>query len=366
MNRVVRCIALLIVSGCASAPRPAILNEVDAIRMSDSVREERDLVPQANARAEKLRSDAEAAFSDGKTASAEIMAERAIAAYADMRVLARVVRAEQRLLTAKAEVHQAELDLQKLEAEQAQAAAAAADLDAQLRVEREAEALADAKLATPDREHARSLAAKTALSQARLLCISAKLLRETDPKSTSDIDAALSEADAVQAKLATGKLPAPLREAIAARSRCQQLLTVERRPAQMESPTSEVPDQLFVELAQAGFAPSRDDRGIVITMNDAFAGNGLDPRLLPKLAELGRLAQHHDQTALLIVAHSKKGDPKPTDQQRGDAAAVKLREAGAKRLEVQAVGGRLPVAQDSDLGAARRNERLEVIFVTRL
>lgn len=365
MKRLVIYSTLILLNACATAPRPAILADLDAVRAQTGMNELAALVPQAEARAEKLRTDAEAEWPKGHTATAEILAERAMVAYADLRELGRVVRADQRLLTAKTALHQAELELLKLEADQKKAAAEAADYEAQLQVEREAEAIADPKRSTPDREQARFVATKTALTQAKLLCVSANLLSgRSSADAASDATAALAEVEALEAKTSSGKQPAPIREAILARSRCQQKLTEVRRPAQMSSPTSEKPDQLFVELAQAGFAPSRDDRGIVVTLSQAFTGNSLDSKLPPKLAELGRLSQNHGETPVLIVAHSKKGEAKAIDQQRGDVAAAKLREAGVKNLVVQAVGGRLPRASSSDLGAASLNERLEIIFVT--
>jgi hypothetical protein len=366
MKRLALCPALLLAAACASHPRPAVLGQIDAIRDSDGARESRQLAPQADARAEKLRSDAEAAWPKGQTASAEILAERALVAYSDARELARIVRAEKRLLETRAAVHQAELQTQKLLAEQQRAAAEAADLEARLRVEREAEELAELRPSTPDREQARLIAAKTALSQARLLCVSAKLLRGPSPEPSADLDAAFAELDGLETKVVSGKSPAPLREAIASRSRCQQILTTQRRPAVMANPTSEKPDQLFVELSNAGFAPSRDDRGIVVTLSGAFAGNGIEAQSLAKLAVLGRLAQSHEQTPVLVIAHAGRGEVKPIDQQRGDAAAARLKEAGANQVLAQALGGRLPIAQSKDLQASRRNERLELIFVTRL
>lgn len=350
---------LLQIAGCASIPRPAILTEVDNVREQPGTRDLRTLVPQAEARAEKLRNDAEAAWSKGQIATSEILGEHALITYTDLQKFEHILRTEQHLLATKTELHQAELELLKLEAEQKKSASEAADLEAQLRVEREAESIADPKPATPDREQARLIAAKTALAQAKLLCISAQLLQ-----SPNEVMTALSELDAVEAKVTSAKPPAPIREAIAVRSRCQQLLTAVRRPAQIANPTSSKPDELFVALAQAGFAPARDDRGIVVTLTDAFTGNGIDPKTRPRLLELGRVAEGHGETPLLLVVHSQKGEAKPIDQQRSDAAAAQLREAGAKRVQNQTVGARLPVAQATDLGAAKRNERLEIIFVT--
>ncbi|HMA95409.1 MAG TPA: hypothetical protein VKP30_22125 [Polyangiaceae bacterium] len=360
---------LVLATACASTPRPAILSEVDAIRGGSTAKEARELVPQADARAEKLRRDAEAAWPKGQTATAEMAAERAIVAYADARELARIVKAEKRLLAAKAEAHQAELAVQKLEADQKKAAAESADLDAQLRILREAESIAILKPSLPERERARMVAAKTAVAQARLLCVSAKLLRNTAQPNTAiaDIDAAMKDLTALSEKLApNARGPAPIREAITSRSRCQQLLTDARRPTTMANPVSEKPDQLFVELARAGFSPSRDDRGIVVTLFAPFQGPGLEQSALAKLAELGGLAQRFDPIPLLIVTHSTKGDPTAADQQRGDAAASKLRASGVKQTYVQAIGGRLPIADARELAQPRRNERLEVVFVTAL
>jgi hypothetical protein len=340
---------------------------VDAVRDGSAAAETRKLVPQADARAEKLRSMAESAWPKGETASSQIAAERALVAYSDAIVLARIVKAEQRLTSSKAETHQAELLLQRLETDQKQAAAESADLDAQLRVAQEAEPLAETKVASADRESARLLAARTALAQARLLCVSAKLVSaaQSPAPRLNDVETTLKELESVQLRLERGaKPPTPIGEAIAIRSRCQRHLTEVRRPSRMENPVSETSDRLFGELAQAGFAPSRDDRGIVVTIHDAFQGSAVALSSQAKLADLGRVSQHFDGVALLVVSHSLQGNPTPTDRQRSDMAASRLRESGVKTVQSHAAGGRLPIVGAHDVGRFRRNERLEVIFVT--
>lgn len=354
-------------TACATPPRPAILSELDAVRGGNAATEARKLVPQAGAKAEKLRNDAESAWPKGQTASSEIAAERALVAYADAATLARIVKAEQRLAAAKAEAHQAASLLQHLEADQKRAASEAADLDAQLRVAREAEPLADTNAASADRELARLSAAKTAVMQARLLCVSAKLVASSQSPAlpTDPIDKTLSELESLQARLERGtKPPTPIREAISARSQCHRHLTEVRRPARMANPASENADRLFEELAQAGFAPSRDDRGIVVTLQDAFQPGALVPKAEPKLTELASLSRHYEQVALLVVSHSLRGEPSSLDRERGDAVTSKLRELGVKNVQAVAAGGRLPIVDARDLGGARRNERLEIVFVT--
>ncbi|HEY5957118.1 MAG TPA: hypothetical protein VIV60_11215 [Polyangiaceae bacterium] len=350
---------------CASPPRPAILTQVDTVRSEGAVRETGELAPQAIARAEQLRSQAEGAWPKGHTASSEILAERALAAYADARVLAHVVATEQRLATTNADVHQVEAALLKLDSEKKEAAAEAADYDAQLRVTKEAEALADAGPASPEREQARRIAARTALVQARLLCISSKLLNRETAQSTQETESALAEVELVAGKLTASKGTVPLRDAITARSRCQSLLSETRRAAFTTNPTSPAADELFVDLAKSGFAPARDERGVVVTLSKPFAADGLNAQVNSRLDALAAIAKRHNAESLLVVGHSTQGEPKAVDQHRTEAAVAKLRVAGLTRIEGLAAGGQLPIAQNRDLGAASQNERLEVVYVTR-
>lgn len=369
MSRSILVSFFLLAAACASPPRPTILSELDAVRDGNAVREARNLVPQADAKAEKLRNQAEASWPKGQTASSEIAAERALVAYSDASTLARIVKAEQRLAATKADAHQAELLLQALESDQKKAAAESLDLDAQLRVAREAESIVDSKPASADRERARLIAARTAVAQARLLCVSAKLVAESQSPAaqTGPIEATLSELESLRSRVEQGgKPPTPIAEAIKIRSLCQKHLTEIRRPRRMENPVSEAADHLFGELAHAGFAPSRDDRGIVVTLHDAFQKSSLAPKTLTKLAELGQLAQRFDPLPLMVVTHSLQGNPNAVDRQRGDAAAASLRSSGVKTVQVQSVGGRLPLVLPRDVGQVSRNERLEVIFVTLL
>lgn len=362
------CLCLL-AAACASPPRPIILSELDTVRDGNAVREAKSLVPQADAKAEKLRQQAEASWPKGQTASSEIAAERALVAYSDATTLARIVKAEQRLAATKASAHQTELLLQALEADQKKAAAEALDLEAQLRVAREAESIEEPKPSTPDRERARLVAARTATAQAQLLCVSAKLVSESHSAAAkaSAIDATLTELDKLRTRLEqNAKPPVPIADAIKLRSLCQKHLTDTRRPERMENPVSDSADRLFGELAQAGFAPSRDDRGIVVTLHDAFQNRSLSPKASARLADLGRLAQRFDPLPLLVVSHSLEGSPNTIDQQRGDAAAASLRDVGVKMVQSQAAGGRLPIVLPRDIGQQRRNERLELIFVTLL
>jgi hypothetical protein len=355
----------LALGACATTPRPMILTQVDSVRSEVAIRETAELAPQAIAQAEHLRADAEAAWPKGDIATAQILAERALAAYAHARVLAHIVATEQRLVAANAEVQKTEAELLALEAAKTKTAAEAADYEAQLRVAKEAETLADPAPASAEREQARRVAARTALVQARLLCLSAILLDGEASRPAEDAKSALADLDAIEAKLASTKTVIPIRDAIAARSRCQLLLTGARRAALSEDPTNPEADELFVELARAGFVPSRDERGIVVNFGKPFASSGLSREVESKLQELVTIAKQRHASTLLVVTHSRPSEPPALEGRRLNAVLERLRSDGVSQVQGFAAGARLPVAQSTDLSAASRNERLEVVFVTR-
>jgi hypothetical protein len=342
-----------LLAACSSAVRPEILGQVDAVASGTSARESKELAPQAYVKADRLRREAEAAADAGQGPAAELKAERAIAAYGHAQVLARIVKAEQRLVAAKAELKQAQIDAMALEAKQLTVAAELASLEKQLQVEREAEAIAESKASSPDREAARKTAARTALTQAKLLCIAARQLGG-DAQSLESLLTTVSALDEQVKKAATA---VPLNEAIRARSQCQEQLTFARRPARQAAPGSETPDRLFLALSEAGYAPNRDDRGIVVTFDSTDLG--------AKASELASLAKTHDDLPLLVVGRgSAKSSPSGLSSP-AEALAKQLRDAGAKSVHAESLG-ELPGNPAYFPGQDRRKpQRVELVFVTR-
>jgi hypothetical protein len=333
--------------------RPAILSQVDAVANGPSAKESKELVPQAYVQADRLRRDAEAAAEAGQGPSSELKAERAIAAYGHAQILARIVKAEQRLVAAKTELKQAQVEAMALEAKQLTVAAELASLEKHLQVAREAEVISDSKPTTPDREAARRTAARTAITQARLLCIAARQLG-ADAQSVESILSDLGTLDAQTKKVAAA---VPLNEAIRSRSRCQEQLTLARRPARQAAPNSEVPDRLFVALSQAGYVPNRDDRGIVVPVDATDIG--------VKATELVALAKTHDDPPLLVVSHGAKAGAGAGDAP-AEVIARQLRAAGAKSVHAEALTQ--AVGEDTYVPGVpkRKASRVELIFVTRL
>jgi hypothetical protein len=331
--------------------------EVDRTRESQASVDARTTAPQAHARAELLRKRAEQAYSDGDLITAQIVSEQALAAYLRATIEARLTRAEARLAEAQLVEKQQSERLAQLDAEQQRLSAEAADLELRAKVLRDAEPLAKNEPASPEREKARREAARAILTQASLLCVAARLV---EPKRNA-LPPLLSKADELRAKLATAA-PAAIDDANALRSDCLRELTLARRPRAQANPSRGESDALLSELSRADFLPFRDDRGVVVTLRAVREGGKLATKAAEKLAELGRVAKAHPDFPVLVVAHDARAGAK--DDGLGAQVAETLKAAGASRVETQRAGSTSPVVPPDRAGAAARNERLEIIFVS--
>jgi len=343
--------------GCASAARPQVMVEVDRTREGQASVDARKTAPQAYARAELLRKRAEQAYADGDLTSAQIMSEQALAAYLRATIEARLTRAEARLAEAQLLEKQQSERLAQLDAEQQRLSAETADLELRAKVLRDAEPLAKNEPASPEREKARREAARAILTQASLLCVAARLV---EPK-RSALPPLLSKADELRAKLDTAA-PAAIDDANALRSDCLRELTLARRPRAQANPSRGESDALLSELSRADFLPFRDDRGVVVTLRALREGGKLAAKAAEKLAELGRIAKAHPDFPVLVVAHDARAGAK--EDGLGAQVVESLKAAGASRIETQRAGSTTPVVPPDRTGAAARNERLEIIFVS--
>ena len=367
-------------AACAPVPKPDVLTELDGVRNGASANEAKTLAPDAFAHAEKLRTDAEAAFASGDTAGAQILGERAVAAYAHAHALARIARAGALGAEAETGLAAAETELGSLDADQARVAADADALERKLKVIRDAQPVVPSGKADPDREKARLAAARALAAQARLLCGAARLLAggpalgapapaSPDPKLTAELDQAEGAASKVEAELSASTVPAaPIDGATRARAGCLAALTAIRRAA---TPTSKAPgvgDALLAEMSATGkLDPARDDRGVLVTLRGAFRGAGLTPAGEARLVELGKIAAAHASFPVVVVLHSDRplGAGEAAEQGRAEAAAKAiLRGAGnGVRVLPLVAGDRAPVADPAGPDRAH-NARLEVVFVT--
>jgi hypothetical protein len=351
-------LSIVLFLACSTPARPGILSQVDAVRQTEAVKEAAGLAPQGQALAEQFRETAELQWKQGKTASSQIAAERALAAYDRTRTLARIVRTERDLAMAQHQLEESSRALHQLEARQKQVAAEQADLEMQDKVERDAELLASPLPASPAREAARREVARALSAQGRLLCASARLLASTP----EPLDAKLKELDVLDEQLAKEKVPAPIDVATKLRSDCLHDLVEIRRPKISSKPQGTAGDELFVKLSSAQFMPSRDDRGIAVTLPEPFSGNDLALVARTALKRLEPIVKEQASIPLLVVVHGAHSNPK-RDEARGQAAAAALRQLGASKTDIRIAGDRLPLLERSVPGAAQRNERLEIVFV---
>jgi len=350
--------ALALAVACAPVPRPTVLEEVDRTRTSAAVKEAESLAPQAYAYAEKLRTDAEKANKDGDRTAAQILAEQALAAYAHATVLSRLAHATERVEGTSSRVAAAEKDAATLDEQQRKVAAEADDIEGRLRVARDALPLAPSAPASADRERARLAAARSLAEEARLLCVATQMLAPD----SQGVTQAFESLKALDAEIAKKPARAPIDAAVKARSTCLAELTRARRPATLRAPEAGAPDALLEELSRAGSEPQRDERGVTVVLRDVFDAKGaVKPAATDTLTRLGQAAKAHPAFPILVVVHSSKAAP-PAD--RGETIAKSLRDAGGAHVKVESAGDALPVAPPAQPGAAARNERVEIVFVS--
>jgi outer membrane protein OmpA-like peptidoglycan-associated protein len=112
----------------------------------------------------------------------------------------------------------------------------------------------------------------------------------------------------------------------------------------------------------------RDERGVIVTLRNAFKGSALGPEAEAKLKDLGRVAAAHPTFGVQVVLHDAQAptaQDKAQDQLRADACVKALVAGGANAAKVRAelAGARAPVVDPDDAAHRARNARVEVIFV---
>ena len=353
-RRIVVLVAALLLS-CASSPRPRVLSDLDAVSEGAQARESQALAPQAHARAELLRAQAERAHADHDTAGAQILSERALAAYGHAFVLARIARAEKALEKANQELGRAKLALSDVEEKHKRVAAEADELELKVKVAEDALPLVPNAPAGPERERARLEAARALAVQARLLCLATRLLEPT----REGLDATWTKLGELDKTLASTPKATPIDSAGELRSACLKHLTLARRSgASAESGSA---DALLSELSRAGsFAPFRDDRGVVVTLRSVVdAKGGLTADAQKAIELLARVAKAHPKFPLLVVVHGRPG----ADEAQKKAVTQALANAGATRVESASAGSAQPVVDPARPGSQARNDRVEIVFV---
>ncbi len=361
--RVVRLLMAASVASCGAAPlHVAAIDEVDHVRQSAGAQEGARLAPEVYARAEQERDLALRLHASGDDVAAAFHAERAMAAYDHALVVARLARATIELADATKSQGDLTTQAQALEASRDSLQREAEELERRARVARERMLPATSGAADAEREAARMVSAKSLATQAHLMCGAARLVAPTAP----ELAGAEQDVAKLEERLAKGARPAPIDDAAAARVRCLDVLTRARRALGDDASSA---DGLLAELsASGGWDPVRDERGVIVTLHDAFRGTALSADAVSKLKELGRVAASHAAFAVQVVVHDATPQPPKdaTDTKRADAAVQALVAGGtsAARVKSELAGARAPLVDPEDAKARGRNERLDVVFVS--
>ena len=351
--------SVLVACGGGAVPVP-VLQDVEKIRVGPAARESAELAPQMFAVAENERLKARAAYDAGDDATAEIYAERAEASYQNAFILARLAKATERGNAAKKALASTVDDAQRYQKARHDLEIEADALEKKLAVARDALVPAASNAADPQREAARLVAARSLVTEAHLLCGAAELAG-ADAKALEDPKKNLSDLDH---QLEAAPKPAPIDASARVRAACLATLTRARR--------SDInvggADALLTELSAATqWNPSRDERGVVVTLRDIFQGNALNKDGEKKLADLGRVLAAHPGLAAQVVVHdaAQPAASDKNDQARADVATKALL-ASAPNAKVRSdlAGARNPVIDPSDARHRARNARLDVVFVT--
>jgi hypothetical protein len=218
---------ILLAAGCSRPPRPPAMAEADTLRRNPAAQTAASLAPEAFAHADKIRRDAELAYQQGDLGGAQILAERAVAAYQHALVLARIAYANDNANRARFALRTAEQSLAENESDLGRVSAEADDLELRVKVIKDAAPLVSSGAADGPRELARLSSARSLALDAKLLCAAARLVGAETPT----LPHAQSLVDEVEKRLTTRPRPAPIDAAMRARAECQAALTAARRPA---------------------------------------------------------------------------------------------------------------------------------------
>lgn len=358
-------------TGCGgSPPRMSSMADMERARSSPGAREGAELAPQTYAAAEDARKRSLAAAEAGDDSAAGLYADRALAGYQHALIQARLARATVAEGEAATSLSNADAEARKTAQARTEIDRDGEELDKKLKIVRETLAPSPSGPADPSREAARLVAARGLAVQARLLCGAARLLSPSLPnlaeseKELADLEKKLDEGGST----ARAAKPAPIDPAARVRAACLSVLTRARRSADKASIGQA--DGLLTELSATGaWAPIHDERGVVVTLRDAFKGTALTPAADTKLKELGRVLAAHPGFAVQVVIHDASqpsAQESTADAQRADAS-VKAIASGAgssDKVKAEMAGARSPLVDPSDARHRARNARMDVVFVT--
>lgn len=362
---------LLVSCACTARPRPPSLTQLAEARSAPASQDARRWAPQAHAKALLLEKQANTAFNSDDGEATEILSEGALASHDHAWILAQLAKGEQRRATAQAALDESRKQLSALEAQRQSLQAEALSLEMRVRVATHSSSGEILGSASPARRLARHRAAGALATQARLLCVSARLLGQREAAGE-----VLLELDALESKLTLGAKAENLQKASKLRAKCLNLLSTVRAASQAPvigatsgqvfSADHKLPtDALLAEFSSAGWSPSRDERGVVLPLADLFQGNGkLDSTGLKTLKGLAQAAKRQSRYPLLLVGHSSRRGQNAVVDDQLDTVKSALEKAGSGVVMAMNAGLRQPLVPHGSPGSRSRNQRLELVFVS--
>jgi hypothetical protein len=361
--------------GCrATSIRVASLDEVERVRLTPAVKDLASRAVDVFARAERERDLARRAHASGDDVAATLHAEWALAAYGHALSVARLSAAVAELADAQKALDDATAQEQTLATSRAKLELEAAELERRAQIAR-------ARLLPPRGPNAandaaiRRSSARSLTLEARLLC-GAALLVAVDAASVAEAEREIAKLDGNAAKPpaqsarnaepdSVGAGADAVDQAGEARARCLGVLTNARRAAGDDGGRA---DLLLSELsASGGWDPTRDERGVVVTVRGAFQGTKLTSDGEAKLKSLGRVAGAHPGFAVQVVLHDAQS-PTPKDDVDAQRTTETVRAllaggAPAARVKAELAGAGAPIVDPNDAKLRARNDRLDIVFV---
>lgn len=323
---------------------------------------------------------AKRAVAAGDELTASLHAQRSVAAMQRAFVVARLARATREDNEARAAATENETALRKIREERAHLDAEVDGLEKKLHIAREASLPAESGATDPARAVARLRAATSLLAEARLLCGAARLM-DDHAKGLVEADVALGEAEALVAgkPAKTSTIPGerarpkqPIDAAASARVACLSALSSARQTGN-QAKTTDDPDVLFSELsAQAARTvppengPVRDERGVVLTLRDAFHGTELTEAGKRALASAALVGRAHPSVSVQIVVHEAETSAVASSEKRVESALKALQDGGVPKAKLrgETAGTSIAVVASGDAAKRARNARLDIVFVT--
>jgi hypothetical protein len=348
-------LALITCASCAPVPKPLILGEVDQVSQSEAATRAKEAAMPTWALAEKRRLMAHELAESGPMGHAELVAEEALATYEEAVSLAALAEAVRREAAEQLEVERLEKELAETEAAVASTLGEIDALEARARIAKAERSLAGGptQLSEADRR-----ALSDVLWQAKITCAAGALL-----SGKPAVDAGVGPLEAALAKPATGKTnevdPAPF---FAARAECLRALVKAR-----SGKTTGKVDGLVSDLSRmmatlpGPTTTGRDERGVLVSLQDPFEGGRLSSSAVERLAALSRVSVQNPTFPLAIVVH--RGDRASKDERlwndRLAAVVARLSDVRQERRVALLVDGATSAPH-----AKRGEPTIDVLFIS--